>query len=115
VRGRDCFERALDGHHFGLDGPRERPVRGGSAAFGASYLAGTLVPVLPVAFGARTVLPTVVAAGATISVVSALLAFLSGMDLKRRLAMNLVIIAAAVGVTYVIGVATKAAFGIAVK
>ncbi|MBI1847704.1 MAG: VIT1/CCC1 transporter family protein [Candidatus Rokubacteria bacterium] len=91
----------------------ESPL-GSALIVGASYLAGTLVPVLPVAFGARTVLPTVIAGGATIVLVSALLAFLSGMDLKRRLVINLVIIAAAVGITYAIGVLTKTLFGVAV-
>ena len=43
-----------------------------------------------------------------------LLAFLSGMDVRRRIAINLVIIAAAVGVTYVIGLVTRALFGISV-
>ncbi len=89
----------------------ESPL-GSALIVGVSYLAGTLVPVFPVLFGARTVLPTALAAGGTIIVVSALLAFLSGMDLKRRLLINLVIIVAAVGVTYAIGAATKALFGI---
>jgi VIT1/CCC1 family predicted Fe2+/Mn2+ transporter len=43
-----------------------------------------------------------------------LLAFLSGMDVRRRIVTNVVIIAAAVGVTYLIGIGTKALFGIAV-
>ncbi len=91
----------------------ESPL-GSALIVGVSYLAGTLVPVFPVLFGARTVLPTALAAGGTIIAVSALLAFLSGMNLKRRLLINLVIIVAAVGVTYAIGVATKALFGISV-
>src|SRR6185369_11496744 len=92
----------------------ESPL-GSAMVVSVSYLAGTLVPVLPVAFGARTVLPTALAAGATALLVSALLAFLSGMDVKRRMLMNIVIVAAAVVVTYAIGVLTKTAFGIAVQ
>ena len=53
-------------------------------------------------------------AGTVIIVVSMLLAFLSGMNVRRRIVTNVVIIAPAVGITYVIGVATKALFGIAV-
>jgi hypothetical protein len=53
-------------------------------------------------------------AGTLIIVVSMLLAFLSGMEVPRRILTNVVIIAAAVGVTYVIGLATKALFGISV-
>jgi hypothetical protein len=46
--------------------------------------------------------------------VSMLLAFLSGMDIRRRIATNIVIIAAAVDITYAIGLAVKDLFGIAV-
>lgn len=81
---------------------------------GASYLAGAVVPVLPVLFGARSALPSLVAGGTVIILVSTLLAFLSGMDVKRRIVTNLVIIGAAVGVTYLIGTATKLLWGISV-
>ena len=81
---------------------------------GASYLAGALVPVLPVLAGARTPLPSLVAAGSMIVVVSVILAFLSGMDVKRRVVTNLVIIAAAVGITFAIGLVTKLVWGISV-
>ncbi len=108
ARRRFLGEPESDGDH------RESPLAS-AGVVGIGYLAGTLVPVLPVAFGARTVLPTALAAGVTTLLVSALLAFLSGMDVKRRMSINVVIVAAAVGVTYAIGVATKAAFGIAVQ
>jgi len=85
---------------------------GASALVGVSYFAGALVPVLPVLFGARSALASLIAAGSVIVVVSMLLAFLSGMNVKRRIATNLVIIAEAVIVTYVIGLVTKAVFGI---
>ena len=70
--------------------------------------------MLPVLFGAHTALPSLVAGVSVIVVVSMLLAFLSGMNVRRRIAINLVIITAAVAVTYVIGLATKALFGVAV-
>jgi hypothetical protein len=47
-----------------------------------------------------------------IVVVSMLLAFLSGMDVRRRIAINVLIIAAAVVVTYAIGALTRALWGI---
>jgi len=81
---------------------------------GASYFAGALVPVLPVLAGARTALPSVLAAGTMIVVVSALVAFLSGMDMRRRIATNVLMTALAVLVTYAIGLATKAMFGVSV-
>jgi len=40
------------------------------------------------------------------------LAFLSGMDVKKRIRTNLVIIAAAVGITYAIGLVAKRLWGI---
>jgi vacuolar iron transporter family protein len=39
--------------------------------------------------------------------VSTILAFLSGMEMKRRILLNLVIIAVAVSVSYAIGLAAK--------
>jgi len=45
-------------------------------------------------------------------IVSLVLAFLSGMEIKKRVLTNLVIIAAAVGVTYAIGLLAKALWGI---
>ncbi len=81
---------------------------------GASYLAGALVPVLPVVAGATTLLPSIITAGTLIIFVSIVVAFLSGMDVIRRVAMNLLIIAAAVGITFLIGVVTKRVWGISV-
>lgn len=102
-----------------LGGPLPPAAEGGSTlasalVVGASYLAGALVPVLPVLFGARSALPSLLAGGSVIILVSTLLAFLSGMDVRRRIATNLVIIGAAVGVTYLIGTATKRLWGVAV-
>jgi VIT1/CCC1 family predicted Fe2+/Mn2+ transporter len=87
---------------------------GSAIVVGLSYFARALVPVLPVLFGAHTAWPSLVTAGTVIIVVSMLLAFLSGMDVRRRILTNLVIMAAAVGITYAIGIVTKAVFGIAV-
>jgi VIT1/CCC1 family predicted Fe2+/Mn2+ transporter len=81
---------------------------------GVAYFAGALVPVLPVLFGANDALVSLVTAGSMIIVVSLLLAFLSGMKIQRRIAMNLVIIAAAVGITYMIGLLAKSIWGVSV-
>jgi VIT1/CCC1 family predicted Fe2+/Mn2+ transporter len=81
---------------------------------GLGYVAGALVPVLPVLFGARSVLPTVLTAGVVIVVVSAVVAFLSGMDVRRRMALNLGVTGLAVVVTYGIGLLAKAVLGVGV-
>ena len=88
---------------------RESPL-GSAVAVGVSYFAGAVIPVLPVLFGARGMWPTMVTAGTTIILVSSLVAFLSGMDVRRRMGINLVIIALAVGVTYAIGMAARTLF-----
>ena len=85
-----------------------------AAVVGVGYLIGALVPVMPVLLGARSVWPTVLTGGVMIVAVSAIVAFISGMNVRRRIVTNLVIIAAAVGITYAIGVATKAIWGISV-
>jgi VIT1/CCC1 family predicted Fe2+/Mn2+ transporter len=79
---------------------------------GVSYLAGALVPVLPVLGGAGTLLPSLLSAGSLIIIVSMILAFLSGMDITRRVVTNLVIIAAAVGVTFTMGLVAKHVWGV---
>jgi VIT1/CCC1 family predicted Fe2+/Mn2+ transporter len=81
---------------------------------GVSYLLGALVPVLPVMLGARTVVISLVAGGVVTVLVSAALAFLSGMNLRRRLVTNVVILASAVALTYAIGLAARSLLGIAV-
>jgi len=81
---------------------------------GGSYLAGALVPVLPVLFGAQDALPSLLTACSMIIVVSMTLAFLSGMDITKRILTNLVIIACAVAITYGIGIAAKTLWGVSV-
>ncbi|MGH7386444.1 MAG: VIT1/CCC1 transporter family protein [Candidatus Rokuibacteriota bacterium] len=93
--------------------PGSDPVASGLRV-GGSYVIGAVVPVLPVLFGARTPLPSLLVAGGVIVLVSAILAFLSGMDAKRRILMNLGIIAAAVAISYLIGLIAKTVWGISV-
>jgi VIT1/CCC1 family predicted Fe2+/Mn2+ transporter len=81
---------------------------------GGAYVIGALVPVLPVLFGAKDALVSVLTAGTMVILVSTILAFLSGMEMKRRILLNLVIITVAVSVTYAIGLAAKQIWGIAV-
>ncbi len=90
---------------------RESPL-GSAALVGVSYLAGALVPMLPIALGAHSALPSVLGAGVVIIAVSVILAFLSGMNVRRRALTNLVIIAAAAAITYGIGIATQRVWGI---
>ena len=79
---------------------------------GAGYFIGAAFPIVPVLFGARSALPSVVTAGAMILLVSTILGFLSGMEIRRRAMINLVIIAAAVGITYAIGSLVRSLIGV---
>lgn len=79
---------------------------------GVSYIIGALVPVVPVVLGARS-LWTPLAVGVVAAVlVSTTLAFLSGMDIRRRIAINLALLGAAVGVTYLIGTIAARVWGV---
>jgi VIT1/CCC1 family predicted Fe2+/Mn2+ transporter len=113
VRGTEARRRRFLGEPEPPTDPSDTPMRSGMRV-GLSYVVGAVVPVLPVVFGARTLLPSLIVAGGVIVAVSTILAFLSGMDVKRRIALNLGIIAAAVAISYVIGLIAKAAWGISV-
>jgi predicted membrane protein (TIGR00267 family) len=85
-----------------------------AAIVGIGYFIGAVVPVLPVVFGARTVWPTVLTGGTMIVLVSAIVAFISGMDVRRRILLNVVITGLAVVVTYTLGLLTKRLLGVAI-
>jgi VIT1/CCC1 family predicted Fe2+/Mn2+ transporter len=91
----------------------EQPL-GSALVVGGSYIAGAMVPVLPVLFGAKDALFSLLTAGSMIILVSMVLAFLSGMEIKKRILTNLVIIACAVAITYAIGLAAKTLWGVSV-
>jgi VIT1/CCC1 family predicted Fe2+/Mn2+ transporter len=93
---------------------RPEPAFRSAVIIGASYMLGALVPILPVLLGATTALASVLAGAVTILFVSTVLAFLSGMAIRKRAATNLVILAAAVGVTYAIGLLVRSLWGIEV-
>ena len=64
--------------------------------------------------GAKDAIFSVLTAGLMVVLVSTILSFLSGMDIKRRIVLNLVIITVAVSVSYAIGLVAKHLWGIAV-
>jgi VIT1/CCC1 family predicted Fe2+/Mn2+ transporter len=93
--------------------PMEESPVGSAMVVASAYIAGAIVPVLPVVFGATSALFSVLTAGVMVVIVSAILSFLSGMDVMRRIVLNLAIITIAVSVTYGIGVFAKRLWGIA--
>jgi VIT1/CCC1 family predicted Fe2+/Mn2+ transporter len=84
----------------------------GTSIVGVSYFIGAMVPILPVLFGARSMVASAVSSAAMVILVSLVLSFVSGMDVKKRIARNLVIITGAVLVTYAIGLLARAIWGI---
>ena len=94
--------------------PMEESPLASALVVGTAYIAGAIVPVLPVLLGATDALFSVVTAGLMVILVSTILSFLSGMDVKRRIALNLVIIALAVGISYGIGIAARNVWGIGI-
>lgn len=93
--------------------PMEESPIGSAIVVGSAYIAGAIIPVLPVVFGATNAMFSVLTAGLMVILVSTVLSFLSGMDVIRRILLNLAIIAIAVSVTYGIGVFAKGLWGIA--
>lgn len=94
--------------------PMEESPLGSALVVGAAYITGAIVPVLPVFIGAKDALLSVITAGLMVILVSTILSFLSGMDIKRRILLNLAIITVAVSVSYGIGVLAKSVWGISV-
>lgn len=80
---------------------------------GSAYLVGAIVPVFPVLIGATDALFSILTAGLMVVLVSTILSFLSGMDIKRRIVLNLVIITVAVSISYGIGIVARNYWGIA--
>ncbi len=90
----------------------EEPALMSGVIVGVSYFIGASFPLLPVIFGARSPLFSILTGGSMILVVSMTLAFLSGMDVRKRALTNLALIALAVGITYVIGLIVRTILGI---
>src|ERR1700731_3121265 len=62
VRGTEARRRRFLGEPEPPADPSDTPMRSGMRV-GLSYVVGAVVPVLPVAFGARTLLPSLIVAG----------------------------------------------------
>lgn len=82
-----------------------------AAIVGISYFIGATVPILPVLFGEKSFVYSVLIAMAIAVLISYLLAFLSGMSVAKRITTNIIIIVVAVSITYAIGVLAKDIFG----
>ena len=70
---------------------------------GLTYLMEAVVPLLPVLIGAKGGMFSVLTAALMVIVISTILSFLSDMDIKRRILLNLIIITVAVSLSDGIG------------
>ena len=93
--------------------PMEEQPLSSALVVGSAYMMGAIVPVFPVLIGATDAMFSILTAGLMVVLVSTILSFLSGMDIKRRIMLNLVIITVAVSISYGIGIVAKNYWGIA--
>ncbi len=91
---------------------KKEPAFSTAVVVGISYFFGAAFPLLPVIFGAHTALWSILSAGTIIILVSMTLSFLSGMEIRKRVLTNVVIIAVAAGVTYLIGMLVRNLLGV---
>ena len=90
-----------------------RPLRQ-SLIVGIAYLGGSFIPLLPIFIGARSIAASLVSSLIMVSIISYVVAFLSGMKVSRRVALNLAIVTLAVIVTYTVGLLVKSLWGLQV-
>ncbi len=81
---------------------------------GLSYFFGALVPVLPVLLGAVNIFWSLGFAAVVMVFISTVIAFLSGMRMRKRIVTNLVTLLIAVAVTYGVGLLARSIFGISI-
>lgn len=83
-----------------------------AALVGSAYLIGAAVPVAPFVLGAHQAYWSMLFSGSLILMVSALLAFLSGMSILQRVLLNSLVLFGAVGVSACVGLFAHRLFGI---
>lgn len=93
------------------DVTKNSPLRA-ALLVGTSYLIGAAMPVLPFLFGAANAYISILLSGSLILIVAAILSFLSGMSLQRRMLLNGLIIILAVLASYGLGLLVQTLFGV---
>lgn len=96
------------------EAPEETRPLAAATAVAVSYFLGALCPIIPVLLGSASPLWSIVVGGVMVAVVTMLLSFMSGMEVRNRVLQNLFLVAAAVAVTYALGTAVKHFWQIAV-
>jgi VIT1/CCC1 family predicted Fe2+/Mn2+ transporter len=94
------FQNAPDGPKPPLQGTH--PLRA-ALTVGVSYILGATVTALPLLFGAQTSMPCWITAGLAITAVSYVVARTSGMNVRKRIIVNVCILACTAAVSYFVG------------
>lgn len=103
------MQRMADAKREFLSGPGRR---GGESTqplvsaviVGFSYAFGAMIPVAPLLFGSTNAWVSWVCGGTMLVFVTAALAFLSGMRIRKRVFLNFLMVSAAVAVAYGVGI-----------
>lgn len=102
-------ERFLSGKAVTNDGDRPSNL---AWIVGISYFVGSMVPVLPVVFGAKSVLISWISGGCALVLVTMTISFISGMSMRARVLTNLFLVSAAVMIAYAFGIIVKKFLGV---
>lgn len=87
-----------------------RSILKSSTIVGVSYIIGSIIPILPVFFGAKNVVLSFIISGLMIALISTAVSFISGMEVRKRIGLNLALILSAVIISFVIGTIAKSLF-----
>ena len=94
------------------------PVRRGTNTFisalivGISYFFGAMIPILPIVFGTQGILVSFLASGFIAVLVSVIISFITGMNARKRIFLNIIILSLAVLITYTMGTLSKKFLGV---
>lgn len=104
---KEILQTEIEKERF-LSGSKSDPNIGDNPFFSAllvgfSYLFGAMFPILPIWFGSKSILISWVSGGAAIILISLVLAYISGMNIKKRISLNLIMISLAVIISYAFG------------
>ena len=93
---------------------RETNTLVSASIVGVSYLCGAFIPILPIMIGGQGILISFIASGSAAILVSTVISFITGMNAKKRIVLNIVILTLAVLITYTMGIVSKEILGITI-
>lgn len=104
-------ERILSSNASGESVRRGTNIFASTSIVGISYFFGAMIPILPIVFGGRGILVSFLASGFVAIFVSTIISFITGMNAKKRIVLNIAILGIAVLITYTMGIIAKQILG----